>query len=224
MDYAGISSGRVLNVKKNSTRARGRGALWDRVEQAASSSGAAPVPFAGPSRAIQPRVVPGSAAAASSTSTSYPALPSKPPNTAGPLAGVWGGSSAKPTPARTQQQPLIRSVNMSHPTKKGKGKSSEPSVISESAFPTLPKVKPEDSDDLVVANDQWRHLAGPKPVAAPTAWGAAAQRGSSQPTRPTPNVPSATSRQSSQTTNSGGGKNKKKGKETLFTLGSVLPS
>ncbi|KAL7417910.1 hypothetical protein BDY24DRAFT_437416 [Mrakia frigida] len=149
-NYAGITTGRVIDVKKTTSRAGHSGQVWDRVERAASatsgsSNGNA---HAGPSsrpapprptfpslresapsssRAAPPsRHVPGSTAWASSQASSAPSGPAFPP----PV----------PFAAPPRQRPVPMSVHVSSsPSSSRTSAVPRPAKpVSESAFPSLP--------------------------------------------------------------------------------------
>ncbi len=200
MDYAGISSGRVINVK-HSTRGRtfnARTPIWDRVEQAASSSSR--VPFGNATSILQPRLVPG-ATARSSSPNRFPALPT---STARPSPSpIWGAGSGPSTSAaaRTPAAPMIRSVNVS--TSKSSGRGTDGPNLSKSAFPQLPSVKDDLPTNFITAQTKWQK---PPPSSS---WGSS--KGNSR----------AGTGDNQQPPTSSTKAGKKKGKETLFTLGGL---
>lgn len=201
--FADIASGRVLNVKHSTashrasgpragSSSRSSGAVWDRVERAAAGLDATPSsePNAG-TRASKPNV------------SAFPQLGSAPRSNASSMSTPWstGGAQASQhliiTPARTPE-----------PTRSGPGPRAPP-IASSTAFPGLPS----SSNSRVVipklgGNQSLRRIAGESP--APTnVWGPESGGGNG-----------GVAAESTPVAQGGGKGKKKKGKETLFTLGS----
>ncbi|WVW85416.1 hypothetical protein I302_107454 [Kwoniella bestiolae CBS 10118] len=139
-NYAGITSGKILNAKRT-TRSGGGGSgsrnVWSRVEAAAASH---PVNRPTTTTGINGRYVPGSTARVPISSTSaFPSLSgpstsssssSKAANST-PWAGGGGGGSSSKTPSALAG-PQIRSVNFPVAS------SSKAKPLNNSAFPSLP--------------------------------------------------------------------------------------
>ncbi|ELU44184.1 cytoplasmic protein [Rhizoctonia solani AG-1 IA] len=201
--FADIASGRVLNVK-HSTRSSGSragsssrstGAVWDRVERVAAGLG-------GPTPALQSSAAP---------------KPIK-PNPFPPLGGGAGGgtsrsgASSSSTPwsgsATTQssQHIIIAPARAPEPVKNNAGR--PPPITSSSAFPELPSSSASRAAiPKMSGNQSLKRITGESPALG-SVWG-----GGSENNTPTIEEPAPA-------TNAGGKGKKKKGKETLFTLGS----
>ncbi|CAE6424774.1 unnamed protein product [Rhizoctonia solani] len=197
--FADIASGRVLNVK-HSTRSSGSragsssrsaGALWDRVERVAAGLG-------GPTPALQSSAAP---------------KPIK-PNAFPPLGGssARSGASSSSTPwssgaaAQTSQHLVITPARSLEPTKGNSGR--PPPIASSSAFPELPSSSASRvAIPKMSGNQSLRRIAG-EPSAPDNVWGGSSDNNTSVIDEPFP------------ATSTGGKGKKKKGKETLFTLGS----
>ncbi|EJD05770.1 uncharacterized protein FOMMEDRAFT_77585 [Fomitiporia mediterranea MF3/22] len=198
--YAGVASGRVLNVK-HSTQARGNaGRIWDRVARAATSLSAVPG-AAGPSSRpadrfpALPAVVPGPA-------TSTPAF--RQPQRSTPWSSS-SSSAAVASPPASSNRVFSEKVNKVTP-----GASAN---LSSAAFPSLPTAPPRNKLPMS-GNKSLRNIIG---SAAPSAnaWTASADDPAGAPATEG-NSEEATVNVSSQQK-----RGKKKGKEkvTLFTLG-----
>ncbi|KAG8732930.1 hypothetical protein FRC11_010023 [Ceratobasidium sp. 423] len=199
--FADIASGRVLNVKHStrssgsragsSSRSSGAGALWDRVERVASGLG-------GPPPALQ---------------TSAAPKPIKPNN---PFPPLGGGGSSRPGPSgsstswssggaqQTSQHIVIAPARAPEPTKSNAGR--PPPITSSSAFPGLPS---SSASRVMIprmgGNQSLKRITGDSP-APNSAWGSDNNTPVIEGPAPAVNI--------------GGKGKKKKGKETLFTLGS----
>ncbi|WWC63500.1 uncharacterized protein I303_106103 [Kwoniella dejecticola CBS 10117] len=139
-NYAGITSGKILNAKRT-TRTTGKsgGTVWSRVEAAAASH---PVNRPTPTTGLNGRYVPGSSARVPiSSSSSFPSLsgPGLPSSskasgsTSTPWAGGSGGGPGFKAPSALAG-PQIRSVNF--PSASSSSSRSKP--LNNSAFPSLP--------------------------------------------------------------------------------------
>lgn len=205
--YAGVASGRVLNVKHSTAPKRNKGQVWDRVARAASSSFNSSVGAAGPSSrpaerfpVLQRAQLP--AIASNSTVRPQPAFRSSSHTT------PWTSSAGNAAPAL---QSKVRSET--------KGKSSGGSVnLSSSAFPALPTTAARPKP-LVKGNQSVRNIVG-NPGPTINVWsgeGANDADGINEAITDEPTQPADPVAQQK--------KGKKKGKEkvTLFTLG-TFPS
>jgi len=103
---------------------------------------------------------------------------------------------------------MIRSVNVQKD--KSNAKQGGGPVLSASAFPGLPKVQDDLPHDFITGN-----RGGPSTSSAWNANKGSNNRQTSSTSKP---------QQQSGSTGGGGAGKKKKGKETLFTLGSALPT
>ncbi len=219
-DWAGITSGKILNAKRVTQTGRGGSSrqVWDRVEAAAASHPANRPSHTAPSVGLNGRHVPGSGVPSSTS-----AFPSLGANAAGPARSTtphstaWSsggaGSNSKTAPALTG--PIIRSVNYPVPVP---AKTKTPS---QTAFPSLPtnngKMTAADRQALFnkpnVREESIKRITGQAAAAPPpvSSWGSVANGveamrvvdGESEPEmaddRPT-------------------GKKKGKGKQLLFTV------
>jgi hypothetical protein len=215
--FAGVASGRVLNAK-SATVARARTAgpqsqIWDRVAQAAGSSAAAGA-----------RHVPG-AFAPPPPAPAFPALaPGANPGgrgTQGISRTAWsasGSGSAPPPPPAPAPVVVPRSVPGpgAAATAVGGRKKAQP-VLSSAAFPGLPsagsgpRVKPH-----ATGNQSLRAILGdPAPVANP--WGPGGGNGSGSGS----GSGGGNTLAGEDTGPVGKGKKKGKGKQMLFTMGTI---
>ncbi|KIO29150.1 hypothetical protein M407DRAFT_21719 [Tulasnella calospora MUT 4182] len=206
MDFAGVSSGRVINVKQQTTRSRGG---RDRVEQAATSS---TVPLSA-GQLAQRRLVPG-------------ALPPEQPNRAFP---ALAGASSRPSPAGgswapglyapvPRPAPVIRSEHVGGKKSGGRKNNGPPAPsLSQSAFPALPTVKDDLPKDFIGGANAGYKPFGTTPPPVTNAWGSGPK-----PTPSRSNTANAGGSNNRSQQQPSGGKDKKgKGKQTLFTLGSL---
>ncbi|KZV79126.1 hypothetical protein EXIGLDRAFT_480994 [Exidia glandulosa HHB12029] len=201
-EYAGITAGRVLNVKHN-TAARSR-RVWDRVEQAAASTSSS----APSSSRQQP---PPSQAASGST---FPALGAA---AAGRSAG---GAHVTPWTSSTSSAQSFRpAVTARPPDPKPPGQAPTarrpPPKLSSSAFPSLPTGGPSATQTLrqqgfMSGNPSVRNIVGASQGApSASAWGGAKQSDAADTAENDAPVEGAPAK----------GKKKGKQKQTLFTLG-----
>ncbi|KAG8944946.1 hypothetical protein FRC04_001298 [Tulasnella sp. 424] len=211
MDFAGVSSGRVINVKQQTARSRGG---QDRIEQAATSS-AVPLSTA---QLAQRRLVPG-ALPPEQPKTSFPALAggSSRPSAAG---GAWApGPSAPMAQPAPRPTPVVRTEHVGG-KKSGKRNNGPPAPsLSQSAFPALPTVKDDLPKDFIGGANAGYNPFAPPPPPVTNAWGSGP--------KPTPSRSNPSSANGGGSGNrlqqqpSGGKEKKGKGKQTLFTLGSL---
>ncbi|KAG2052778.1 hypothetical protein BDR06DRAFT_982964 [Suillus hirtellus] len=200
--YAGIASGRVLNVK-HATAARSSSQssrqVWDRVAQAAGSSssriGSASTPIPRP---------PDSFPVLTGPSQPQPAFRQQQRNT--PWASGSGSSSTGSRAPKSVQTPVIQQRAVA---KKGP----PPPSLTSAAFPVLPSSGNSRMKPLVSGNQSLRNILG---ETAPTvaAWKSnGTASGGSTPIPEEQNV-------AEETASGKGKKGKGKQKQTLFTLGS----
>ncbi|KAL0946428.1 hypothetical protein HGRIS_012651 [Hohenbuehelia grisea] len=215
--YAGIASGRVLNVKHSSAVRSSQGSsrqVWDRVAQAASSSSR---PQQAPAAGRRVDHFPPIQRAAASPATVAVAAPApgpafRQPQRSTPWASSGAGSGSR-TPVSAPTPPPLVSRPSSQNFGAGKPRGPPPK-LSESAFPTLPAVAPRPKAP-VSGNQSLKNILG---NAAPTtsAW----QSGG------TNSDHASTAVENGDTAATSGGKGKKnkgKQKQTLFKLG-AFPS
>lgn len=174
---------------------RSSDAVWDRVERVAAGLGAtpSPAPNAG-ARAPKPNV------------SAFPQLGSGARSTASSMSTPWSSGGAQ-----ASQHLIIAPARAPEPVRSGPA-ARAPAIASSSAFPDLPS----SSNSRVVipklsGNQSLRRIAGETPAPA-NVWGAeGGNSGGNDGVGSDLNVGQQ----------GGGGKGKKKkGKETLFTLGS----
>lgn len=201
--FADVASGRVLNVKHSTaphrtsgpragSSSRTSGAVWDRVERAAAGLGATPSP--------QPSA---SARASKPNASAFPQLGSGLRTNASSMSTPWSSGGAQ-----ASQHLVIAPARAPEPTRSGPGPKAPP-IASSSAFPGLPS---SSNSRAVIpklgGNQSLRRIAGENP--APTnVWGAENSGGNG-----------GAAGESAPVAQGGGKGKKKKGKETLFTLGS----
>ncbi|CAE6427361.1 unnamed protein product [Rhizoctonia solani] len=196
--FADIASGRVLNVK-HSTRSSGSragsssrsGALWDRVERVAAGLG-------GPTPALQT-----SAAPKPIKANPFPALGSGSNSRSGAssLSTPWSSGTA----AQTSQHIVITPARAPEPRT---NTARPPPIASSSAFPELPSSSGSRvAVPKMSGNQSLKRITG-ESVASGSAWGGSSDNNTPIIEEPAPAI------------NTGGKGKKKKGKETLFTLGS----
>ncbi|WVQ95123.1 hypothetical protein IAU59_002217 [Kwoniella sp. CBS 9459] len=225
-NYAGITSGKILNAKRTTQSGGNRNSrsVWDRVEAAAASH-----PVNRPAaRGTNGRYVPGSGAVASSSA--FPTLggPSAGPSKSGVHSTPWSaggaGSSSKAPPALAG--PQIRSVNF--PTAKAVSK---PKPLNSAAFPSLPSssgVKGTTAADRkalfskpTARDESIRRItgAGPPPPPAANGWGFSSATSGVESLSVADDVGSSGNGASAVAGGGGGGGKKKgKGKQLLFTV------
>lgn len=200
--YAGIASGRVLNVKHaTATRSSSRSSrqLWDRVAQAAGSSsshpGTAPTPTPRPP-------------------DNFPVLlgPSQPAHRQKQRNTPWASSSST-SGFRPQASAPAPAIQKGAVAKKGP----PPPSLTSAAFPELPSLGNSRVKSPVSGNQSLRNILG---ESAPTiaAWKNNDTGGGSG--TQTPDEPSVVLREAEEIGGRMGKKGKGKQKQTLFTLGS----
>ncbi|KAG8911763.1 hypothetical protein FRC01_005536, partial [Tulasnella sp. 417] len=205
MDFAGVSSGRVINAKQQTGRSRGG---RDRIEQAATSS---TVPLSA-GQLAQRRLVPG-ALPPEQANPSFPALAGASSRPA-PAGGMWG-PIAQPV---ARPAPVIRSEHVGGKKSGGRKNNGPPAPnLSQSAFPSLPTVKDDLPRDFIGGANAGYKPFGTTPPPSTSAWG-----GGSKPNPSRSNTANTGGNSNRSQQQPSGGKDKKgKGKQTLFTLGSL---
>jgi E3 ubiquitin-protein ligase ZNF598 len=193
--FAGVASGRVLNAKSaTALRARGTGPQSQIWDRVAQAAG---------SSSAGQRYVPGASAPAPApapTAERFPALgPTAGPGGRGPpgVARTAWSASAAGAPPPAPAAPVIRSVPGPAASASAGKKKAQP-VFSAAAFPTLPSLR--------------NILVEPEPVANPWAGGGSSAVETSHAPLPADEAVPA-----------GKGKKKGKGKQMLFTMG-TMPS
>jgi len=203
--YSGIASGRILNIKKptnpsSSTHQTSR-RVWDRVEQAATSS-----------------VPPLSTGA--SASPSFPGLASVNTRHKPTQRTAWSPSSSGPSSSSTN---AFHPVPISVPApNSGNNPSDVPSTSSIRQFPSLPSTLRAPTRDSASGNPRVKPiLRGQRP--AKNAWGALPLTPGGAHDDPQDGPDAAGIAIAQHRNGQGGGKggNRKKGKEILFTLGTL---
>ncbi|KAF5330528.1 hypothetical protein D9619_005186 [Psilocybe cf. subviscida] len=231
--YAGITSGRVLNAKHaTATRASHSQQVWNRVEQAASSSSAtsAPMryltPLPAPQQQTQQEKFPalGGAGSGPSTTTAGPSRSSG----GGTRSTPWSGSSAPPPTLRSQAAVVAASSSPAPGSLTRKGVAARnqppPPKLSSALFPELPSAATTRVKPQVRGNVSLQNILGSTGPPAVAAWGsghAGASGGGGGDGTPQDTVDASETPAVAQ-----GGKGKKgkgKQKQTLFTLG-AFPS
>ncbi|WWC90552.1 uncharacterized protein L201_005488 [Kwoniella dendrophila CBS 6074] len=238
-NYAGITSGKILNAKRTTRTGGGGGGgsrtVWSRVEAAAASH-----PVNRPqSVGLNGRHVPGSGVPISSQSA-FPSLsgPSSTGNSKAPVHSTpWasGGSGSTSKTPTALAGPQIRSVNFPSAAAKS---SSKAKPLNQSAFPSLPSSS-SSSKNMTAAERQSlfskptgrdesiRRITGASPPPPSNGWGS----NENTPTISSLSIndsvastASGTSQQASQQQGGGGGggggggKKKGKGKQLLFSV------
>ncbi|KAL5490244.1 hypothetical protein ACEPAI_5077 [Sanghuangporus weigelae] len=202
--YAGVASGRVLNVKHSTQPRRNAGQIWDRVARAATSSSSVPAFSGSSSRLLErfPALPRASPAAAVPSNTVIPAFRQQQKST------PWSSSSSSAAviaPAATNPRTFSVKVNES---------SSRPATaLSRSAFPSLPSAAPRVKPPMS-GNKSLRNIVSASTTAT-NAWNASNED---------PTVEQTTEGNTEEGINEEPQqprKGKRKGKEkvTLFTLG-----
>ena len=237
-NYAGITTGRVIDVKKTTTRAGSSRQVWDRVERAASTTSGSSVngnAQAGPSRTNNPaRPNPADRfpSLGSAASSKAPAAPARhvPGSTA--WASSQASSSSLPGPSfpppvpfasapRPRPVPMSVHVSSSATPTRSSAAPRPAKPASEAAFPSLPMggnssaaerralfAKPSQRTEAI------NRISGVKKEAPAPVWGAS---GSSS------GGGGESSSSSSTPAPGGGGKKKSKKGELLFSI-SARPS
>ncbi|WVQ68449.1 uncharacterized protein L199_006657 [Kwoniella botswanensis] len=228
-NYAGITSGQILNAKRSTRTAGGGGGsgsrtVWSRVEAAAASH---PVNRPTATTGSNGRYVPGSGARVPISSTSaFPSLsgPSSgtaKPSHSTPWAGGGGGGSSSKTPSALAG-PQIRSVNFPVATK------AKP--LNNNAFPSLPSSsnkglsadekkalfsKPNPRDESI------RRIIGANPNPPPSnGWGTSTNTNTNTVNMENMSISESPADNSTNTQSQqgGGGKKKGKSKQLLFSV------
>lgn len=210
-----MTGGRILNIK-HQTRGPAR-SVWDRVEQAASSSAPRPPP------PPQTRATPKPSANA------FPSLGTSSSGAAGPSGSLpphsstaWSlhGAPAPRAPLSSSSKiVLVPSEPRAAASKGGSSTSKQhkpPPAQNESAFPGLPsgpypKTIPKDA---LSGNPSLKLIKGEQPPPT-SAWGSAGSSPATGVTQSSAGMPAA-----SNAPPEARGKKKGKGKQTLFTIGS----
>lgn len=201
--YAGIASGRVLNVKHaTATRSSSQSSrqVWDRVAQAAGSSssriGSAPTPTPRP-----PDSFPVLAGPSQMTTPAFRQPQRNTPWASGSGSSSTGSRAPKSVPTPVVQQRAV--------AKKGP----PPPSLTSAAFPVLPSSGNSRMKPLVSGNQSLRNILG---ETAPTVAAWKSNGTASGGSTPIPEEQSVIE----ETASGKGKKGKGKGKQTLFTLGS----
>jgi len=226
--WAGIASGRVVNLKKTSQRPSSNHQtarrVWDRVEQAARSFGPPPSSV---NRNLPPRSV---ALGASRSSSAFPSL-SAAANVPGSAAHArtavqhatpWASSGQQTAPPAQPAgpAPTLAPFSVSAPASSTRALGA-PTASSLQQFPSLQASsapRPTPPREFLSGNQSIRNIRGEAPAPARPAWGAASA--------PSNEIPASNAASDNSNTNGGAGpgKKKKKGKEKLFTLGAYPTS
>ncbi|KAG8968551.1 hypothetical protein FRC03_006951 [Tulasnella sp. 419] len=231
-NYSGIASGRVINVKHSTSNNRSNRGIWDRVEQAASSSSTRypPPGAAGGLKSKPGRIVPGSTGPSAVDSAAFPTLsasasgsngPTGPSRSVGGHSTPWSQSS-KATPA-----PALQPYSVSMPAaSSSKGRSKQPAPPPMSQFPGLPSTGNKIGTDykaFVGGNQSLKKITGMTAAPAAKAWGTTGASNNGNDEETTGNDTKKAESRPGEGGNQGstGKGKKKKGKETLFTLGSI---
>lgn len=181
-DWAGITSGKILNAKRVTQTGRGGSSrvVWDRVEAAAASDPANRPSHAAPTVGLNGRRVPGSGATSTSAFPTLGAPPGGAARSAAPHSTPWAsggaGFASRAPPVLTG--PIIRSVN--YPV----AVSAKAKPPSQTAFPSLPtnngKMTGAERQALFnkpnVREESIKRITGQAVVAPPrvTGWGSVA--------------------------------------------------
>lgn len=223
-NYAGITSGAILNAKRSTqTQRRGAQTVWDRVEAAAAAR-----PSSRPTTNAAGRYVPGSSSAIAAAA--FPSLGAGPSSSAAssghstPWASGGAGSSSK---APSALVPQVRSVNF--PT--ASAGRSKPVKLNQSAFPSLPASSKSAADDRRALfnkpnqrEETIRRITGqgPPPPVIANGWGGGAQNrngGAAEGvTQALQDLALGSDDAASAAANSGGSKKKGKQKQLLFSV------
>ncbi|KAF4615447.1 hypothetical protein D9613_002504 [Agrocybe pediades] len=243
--YAGITSGRVLNVKHSTaTRSSQSQQVWNRVAMAASNSAALPpvprprIPAASLYQQQQPQQaqqaaasqekfpVLGAGSSASGSGSGGPGqAPAAPAFRQGQRTTPWSASSAQPSGLRAQAAPTPVSVSMpsSSSSRISGKKAAQPPKLSSALFPELPSSSAARSKPQVSGNVSLRNILGGGGAPPVSKWGGAGGSGSGSGGNVDGDGEGGNEEDAAGQTGGGGGKGKKgkgKQKQTLFTLGS----
>ncbi|KAI0707806.1 hypothetical protein C8Q76DRAFT_746412 [Earliella scabrosa] len=212
-EWAGVTSGRVLNAKHSTTRSSAQSSrqLWDRVARAAQSSPVQPSTSASTSRATVAAnsFPPLHTSAGTNTSNTTPFRQAQ-------RLTPWASSTA----AASSAAPVPR-VPTSVPGPGAKSKAT-PATLSKSAFPELPSNNaPRVPKAAIGGNQSLRKIIGESAPTQP-AWNNKNGSGGSGASTPGESSAVGEGENGGQGSGQGGGKKKGKGKQkqTLFTLGS----
>ncbi|KAJ7706693.1 hypothetical protein B0H17DRAFT_972658 [Mycena rosella] len=211
--YAGIASGRVLNAK-HATAARGGRQVWDRVAQAASSSGqrfpALAAGASGPSAAARP----------GQRNTPWPSASSA--TGFAPSSSFVPPPSGAPTPQPTPFSTHMPSLEQGSGSGNGNGKQAK---LSSAAFPELAPSPAARARAAVSGNVSLRNILGTGAPVGAGAWGAGGGAGAGASGGGAGAGAAGEEAVGGAGAGAGGGKKKGKGKgkQTLFTLG-TFPS
>lgn len=193
--YAAITGGRaILNAKHHTTTSgKTQGTIWNRVEQAASSSNK----LRGPSPAIS----------RSNTPNNVPNADRFPPLAAGPSGSSTPGRSTTPWASSTSAASKPAPTPLTQPQPRTQQR--VPKLASESMFPSLaPSASASQRDKPKVSgNVSLKNILGTTSAPPPVQWGSSAGAGNGNEDPPDDAAPAPKGK-------------KGKGKQTLFTLGS----
>lgn len=212
-DFAGITSGRVLNAKHSTANRLGAqpSRVWDRVAQAASSSRAA---LSSAPAAPRPVRLP----------EHFPSLQPAGPSTAVPRSNAqqrtpWTGNTPAASTANVPRPYSVPGPGITSANKASAGRA-KGLDLSNKAFPGLPTSTTTRQKPPVSGNISLKKIVGNTTPAAP-AWGA---NGASNNPNPTQDAEAGgaeiNDRPNEVPSQSKKGKGKQKQKQTLFTLGS----
>jgi hypothetical protein len=230
--WAGIASGRVVNLKMTSQRPSSNHQtarrVWDRVEQAALSAAPPASLLSTMNRSPQPRPAPPSTSLSSSAFPSLSATVNAPGSAAHARAAAqratpWAssGQQVPPPPAQSAASaPTVTPFSVSAPASSTRAPGA-PATSSLQQFPSLQPSsvpRPPPPRDFLGGNQSIRNIRGEAPAPARPAWGAAAS--SSIEVSANNSGPDG----SNANGGPGPGRKKKKGKEKLFTLGTYVTS
>jgi hypothetical protein len=206
-DYAGITARRVLNVKQT-TRARRANnsprSVWDRIEQVANSSQPL-LRTSGTNTPPDSNLFPSLAQARINPPQPMPAFRQKPHTTA------WSASASGSVPSSSTQPSIVPHSVPARPASPPRpGKPKPPPTQSQQAFPSLPASSrfgvPKEA---LGGNQSLRKIRGLDGEVPESVWG-----------KPSSSTQASSSTPGTEGTGTANAKGKKKkGKETLFTIG-----
>ena len=213
-----MTGGRILNIK-HQTRGPSR-SVWDRVEQAATSSAPRPLPPI-QTRATKPK----------HSASPFPSLATPPSGATGPSGSLpphsstaWSSHGGPVAPPSSSKIVLVPSEPRPAAGGRGGNLSSKqhkpPQIRNESAFPGLPPSSNplrNVSKDAISGNQSLKNIKGDIPPST-SAWGAGGGVSSSPAVGATQS--DAGNPAASDAPPEARGKKKGKGKQTLFTTGS----
>lgn len=223
--WAGIASGRAVNLKKTSQRPSSNHQtarrVWDRVEQAALSSGPPPSLLSSMSRNPQSRPALQSTSLSSSAFPSLTAAAIVPGSTAHARAAAqratpWASSGPHTPPPPSAQPaapaPTLTPFSVSAPVSSTRAQGA-PTLSQFPSLQTSSAARLPAPREFLSGNQSIRNIRGEAPAPTRPAWGAAGNSSNEV----------STSNTGSEGSNANGGagrgKKKKKGREKLFTLG-----